>query len=259
MQTVDKAMELLGHFSERNPEYGLSELSRTTGFDKATTRRLLLSLIKHNYIEQCVDTKSYRVGSGVLRLARVREVNSPLERIYKPLLSNLVSKTDETAHFAILSAGKLSNIGIHESAKANRIHFALGEEAAIHATASGIVSLAFCSAPYKKSILNQQLVAFTDKTIVDKTQLGSLLNDVHNQGYFINNGMYEEDVCSIAAPVFNSTIEPVGAIAVAVPKSRFSTKQQKLILYHILDAAKNASISLGAELEQLPLSHQSAS
>lgn len=247
MRTVDKAIELLGYFSEAQPEFGLSELSRTTGFDKATTHRLLLALIKHDYIEQSASTKNYRIGSGVLRLAKVREINTPLEVIYKPLLSELVTNTGETAHFSIFSGGKISTIAVVECTKAVRIHFYLGEEAAIHATASGIVALAFSNQQRIDKVLKNKLESFTEKTITDRVEFLSLLDTVSKQGYFINQGMYEQDICSIAAPVFNQAFVPIGAIAVSLPSLRFTTESQTNILHWVLKAAANASKALGAK------------
>jgi len=73
MRTVDKAMNLLNYFSTEKPEYGLSELAREAGLDKATTLRIMVSLARHGFIEQHPETKKYRLGNSVLRLARIRE------------------------------------------------------------------------------------------------------------------------------------------------------------------------------------------
>ena len=57
MSTVDKAISLLDLFSVETPEHGLTEIARRSGFDKATTRRLLVSLARHGFIEQDVGTR----------------------------------------------------------------------------------------------------------------------------------------------------------------------------------------------------------
>ncbi|MDE0929151.1 MAG: IclR family transcriptional regulator [Halioglobus sp.] len=249
MQTVDKAVELLGYFSERQPEFGLSELARTSGFDKASTRRLLLALIKHDYIEQNPTTKAYRLGIGVLRLARVRETSTPTEAIVNPLLQKLVAITGESAHFSLLSGGRISSVGIVESSKSNRISFVQGEEGAIHATSSGIVCLAFSSDESINEVLKDGLEAFTEHTITDARQFRKMLQAVRNEGYHINHELYEKDVCSIAAPVFNQAMRPIGALAVAAPTSRFGSGAKKQILTAVYEAAAAASRAFGAEID----------
>jgi IclR family acetate operon transcriptional repressor len=247
MQTVDKAVELLGYFSERQPEFGLSELARTAGFDKASTRRLLLALIKHDYIEQNPASKAYRLGLGVLRLARVRETSTPLETIVTPLLEELVATTGESAHFSLLSGGRVSSIGVVESPRSNRIHFVLGEEGPVHATSSGIVCLAYSAEATVNDVLKRGLEAFTEHTVIRKREFREMLQTVRKKGFYVNREQYEEDVCSIAAPVFDHSDRPIGAFAVASPSSRFDAKSQKHIAAAVCDAAARASDALGAK------------
>lgn len=250
MQTVDKAVELLGFFSERQPEWGLSELARAAGFDKASTRRLLLALIKHDYIEQNPATKAYRLGTGVLRLARVRETSMPLDAITAPLLEELVAATGESAHFSLLAGERISTVGMVESPRSSRINFVLGEEGPLHATSSGIVCLAFSPDDYINGVLKRDLTAYTEHTVTSKTRFREVLREVRERGYHINNEQYELDVCSIAAPVFNEIRKPVGALAVAAPSSRFSKAEQQHILEAVINAAESASQSLGVELQE---------
>jgi IclR family acetate operon transcriptional repressor len=245
MQTVDKAIELLGIFSERQPELGLSELARTAGFDKASTRRLLMALIKHDYIEQNPLTRAYRLGAGVLRLARIRETSTPLDAITTPLLEELVRTTGETAHFSLRSGMTISTVGLVQSSKSNRIHFVLGEEGPLHATASGIVCLAFSDDTYVSEVLNQRLQRYTENTVTDKRQFRSMLKTAAQQGYHVNQEMFEHDVCSVAAPVFNQTQQALGALAVAAPSSRFGIDAQRAIRVAVEDAAQRASHALG--------------
>jgi IclR family acetate operon transcriptional repressor len=247
VQTVDKAVELLGYFSERQPEYGLSDLARTAGFDKASTRRLLLALIKHDYIEQNHNNKAYRLGPGVLRLARVRETSLPLASLTTPLLEELVQVTGESAHFSLLAGGRISSIGVVETTRSNRINFVLGEEGPLHATASGIVCLAYSGDNFVANALKDDLPAYTQHTVTDKAEFLAMLRTVRESGYYINREQYELDVCSIAAPVFDNTSQPIGALAVASPSSRFSREIQKHIRVAVSSAAARASQALGCE------------
>ncbi len=247
MQTVDKAVELLGFFSERQPEFGLSELARAAGFDKASTRRLLLALIKHDYIEQNPTNKAYRLGTGVLRLARVRETCMPLKSITTPLLEQLVAITGESAHFSLLSGGRIASVGIVDSPRSNRINFVLGEEGPLHATSSGIVCLAFSERAYVNDVLKRGLQSFTEHTITNKRAFRQMLEQVRRNGYHVNQELYEQDVCSIAAPIFDQSDRLIGALAVAAPASRFGAPARKTILSAVRDAAARASQALGAQ------------
>ena len=237
MQTVDKAVELLGLFSEHEPEIGLSEISRRAKFDKATSRRLLLALAKHGLVEQNPDNRRYRIGPGVLRLARVREQTVPLATVVQPILGRLVDGTGETAHFALLSGRDLATVAMRESRRSNRVNMLLGESLPLHATASGLAILAFLDAE-DPSIMNKlTLESFTEHTLTDRAQIEQVLGTAREFGYVSNLGYYEADVCSIAAPVFDLSGSPIGSVAVAAPQARFTEENQKIIQTQVVAAA----------------------
>ena len=245
MQTVDKAVELLGLFSENEPEIGLSEISRRANFDKATSRRLLLALAKHGLVEQNPDDRRYRIGPGVLRLARVREQTMPIATIVQPILKRLVDGTGETAHFTLLSGQHLATVAMRESRRRNRVNMVLGESLPLHATASGLVILAFL-APQDPAVMNDlTLESFTERTLVDPERIDRLLKTARELGYVSNLGYYEADVCSIAAPVFDLSASPIGAIAVAAPQARFGEENQEIITAQVVAAAADITSRVG--------------
>ena len=139
---------------------------------------------------------------------------------------------------------------IADSQKSNRINFVLGEEAPLHVTASGIVTLAFAGGEVAEQFINAGLDRFTKHTVTNAKRFRALLSSVRKLGYFINKEMYEEGVCSVAAPVFASGIPAIGAIAVAAPTSRFDKKRQQTIRTAMVKAAERASAGLGADGEK---------
>jgi DNA-binding IclR family transcriptional regulator len=248
MQTVDKAVELLGLFSEHEPEIGLSEISRRANFDKATSRRLLLALAKHGLVEQNPDNRRYRIGPGVLRLARVRETTMPLTAIVQPVLKRLVDGTGETAHFTLLSGRDLATVAIQESRRSNRVNMTLGESLPLHATASGLAILAFLQDAKPSFLKTLKLESFTEFTLTDRAQMDQVLRDARELGYVSNLGYYEVDVCSIAAPVFDSSGSPIGTVAVAAPQARFTKENQEIIKTQVVAAATEITSRLGGSM-----------
>jgi len=72
MSTVAKAISLLETLGQGEPEIALADLAKRTGFDKATARRLLISLIEHDLVEQDEGPRLYRLGPGLPRPALMR-------------------------------------------------------------------------------------------------------------------------------------------------------------------------------------------
>ena len=90
-------------------------------------------------------------------------------------------------------------------------------------------------------------MSYTKHTITNKRKFREMLSGVREDGYHVNRELYEQDVCSIAAPVFNQQCRPIGALAVACPVSRFGAAAQKNIIAAVSAATAKASRALGAE------------
>lgn len=247
MQTVDKALGLLGFFSEGRPEIGLSELARLSGFNKATARRFLLALEKHGFVEQDAKTRAYRLGPGLLRLARVREAVSPVQAVVQPILEELVSRIGETAHFSLYAGGSLATIGLVESTKSNRVMLERGEAIPLHATASGLAFMAFAQPEIVSDALHRTLVGHTTNTITDAEELRQQLRAVRKAGVAVANGSYEDGVCGIAAPVLGQDGFAHGAIAVAAPASRAKRDVVATIQPEVKRAAVEISNAMGVD------------
>ncbi len=247
MQTVDKALGLLGFFSEARPEIGLSEIARLSGFNKATARRFLLALEKHGFVEQDAKTRAYRLGPGLLRLARVREAVSPVQTVVQPILEGLMSRIGETAHFSLYAGGSLATIGLVESTKSNRVMLERGEAIPLHATASGIAFMAFARPEIVNSAMGKTLTGHTAHTTTDKQELRKMLQQVRKAGVAVAKGTYEEGVCGIAAPVIGQDRFARGAVAVAAPLSRARRNVIAAIQPEVRRAAADISIAMGVD------------
>ncbi|HKJ00706.1 MAG TPA: IclR family transcriptional regulator [bacterium] len=247
--TVDKALELLGLFSEREPALGLSEIARRACFDKATTRRLLLSLEHHGMVEQLADSRKYRLGAAPLRLARVREAAYPVVSIVRPVVERLSQETGETAHFSLAAGGELATISLWESARANRVSLEQGEALPLHATASGIVYLAFAPPMLREQALRRTLHVYTDSTPTEPAAIEALLHRARREGMARMDDAYETEVVGIAAPVCDATGHAQGAIAVATPGSRMLPAADIAIRAAVRRAAVDITRALGGVVD----------
>ena len=141
MSTVGKALELLDLFSPARPQVGLSELARLAGLNKATCYRLVTALCDHGLVEQIADSRDYRLGPALLRLAALREAQVPTRTAAMPVLQALADATGETAHLSILEAGSLRSLArAYSAAHATRVTLEDVSLLPFHATASGLAT-----------------------------------------------------------------------------------------------------------------------
>lgn len=254
MQTVDKAMKLLEQFSRQQPEIGLSELARMTGFDKAATRRFLVALQNHQFIEQNPETKAYRLGLGFIHLAKVRESTFPLESILHAALDRLSVATSETAHASLLINDKLSTIGVSFPDRGNRAHLDVGQLLPFHATASGCAFLAFSSPERRAALLPEAMDYHTPDTAICPDDLSSLIEEACHRGYARAHGSYCNEITGTAVPIFGTDSQPIGSLAIAAPSSRLTEALKKQIVDSLWAESRQVTQAIGG---QMPDSYRS--
>jgi DNA-binding IclR family transcriptional regulator len=248
MRTVDKALGLLEHFALGRPEAGLSEIARLSGLDKATVLRLLSALARHGQVEQHPESKKYRLGPGVLRLARVREASFPVVSIIQPVLERLASISSETAHGSLVSGSSLMTVGFAEPQRATRVHIDPGELLPFHATASGIAYLAYASEDVVEEVLGSaHFPSFTERTLTSASALRRKIAETRRRGFSLSNGGFELEVIGIAAPIFNWSGHAYGAVSVASIAARMTRQNERLIAGEVVQAAVEITRAMGAE------------
>jgi len=220
MSTVAKAISLLEVLGRGAPEAALADIAKAAGFDKATTRRLLVSLIAQGLVEQDDTTRFYRLGAGLTRLALMREAQFPFLRMAVPVVEALAAETGETVHLSEYSRRGLITVHVIESPKANRVSVPPGEVLPMHATASGIAFLAFTEEHIRRAILAGPMPAFTPFTISDAGMLAEHVAAARMRGHSTGSQGFEEGVMSVAAPILGTDGYAIGAIAVAAPRVR---------------------------------------
>nr|WP_316651177.1 IclR family transcriptional regulator [uncultured Gellertiella sp.] len=220
MSTVGKAMALLDAFDLRHPDLGLTEIARAAGYDKATTRRLLIQLCAHGMIEHDAVSRRYRLGPALVRLARIREAHFPFIEIARPFVQQLADTTGETTHLSEFDCGYLNSTFVAESARANRVSVSVGARLPLNGTASGLAFLAHAPEAYVEHYLAGRLESHTRFTLTDPEKVRTVLGEVRERGYSISVQGHEEGVYSTGAAIFGRERMPIGAVAIACPLVR---------------------------------------
>ncbi|WP_461472649.1 IclR family transcriptional regulator [Pararhodobacter sp.] len=248
MRTVEKALRLLEYFDDQRPEIGLSELARLSGIDKATVLRMLGDMAETGLLEQDTTTRQWRLGAGILRLARLREAAFPVTRVLTPILERLAEVTGETAHASLLSGRDLGTVGVVESARSNRVYIEPGLMLPLHATASGLAFTAFARPEVRAQVLTRTLARITETTPTDSAQLASRLSEVEARGYATADQTFEAEVFGLAMPLFGADGFAMGALAIATPSSRVSDDHIAMLVSALSPAARDATLGLGGRI-----------
>ncbi|MCC6008343.1 MAG: IclR family transcriptional regulator [Rhodobacteraceae bacterium] len=255
MSTIDKALELLDLFTEARAVLRLSEAARLTGRDKASLLRYFAALERRGFVERDSESRGWRLGPALVRLAALRETTWPVQSAARGILMALADETGETAHLSHFAARQLINLAIVESdAHPTRVRLGLSEALPLHATASGIAVLSSLPEAARRATLGAKrggLARYTATTLTDPGEVLAQAARAQVQGYAVVRGTFEADVTGVAAPVFGRGGEVCGAIAVAAPSARAGTAEVARIGQAVMSAAVRVSHQFGAPIPPL--------
>jgi IclR family KDG regulon transcriptional repressor len=226
IQSLARGLRILELMAASEDGVGITELADELGIDKSSASRLVQTLTSHGYAEQMSGSRRYRLGPQVVRLSRSLLTRMPLRDEAKPFLRQLVDRTGECAHLAILVQGQALYIDQVESPASLRVTTGVGTLAPLHCTALGKCLLAFgTNAPFP-----DELPAFTPRTITNLETLRIHLEQTRKRGYAVDDEEYDYGVRCVAAPIYDFRGKVIGAIGISGPAGRMS-------LDHVADFA----------------------
>lgn len=249
MATVHNALGLLNLFSMKQPEIGLTQFKNLSGFDKGTTNRYLKALKSLGFLEQNLETKAYRLGPAVVRLALIREQTFPISKIVEIHTADLAEKTGELAHASLYTEEGMSSLCNYDgSISGARVGFDPAEILPLHATSSGIAMLAFGLPSLLENLSRSKLRKFTDKTHTDEETILKFVREASSLGYSHMSQSYEAEVASVALPFFDASGYAIGTLAVATPRFRMTDESKLKIISKAIDTSRIISTELGAQV-----------
>jgi DNA-binding IclR family transcriptional regulator len=244
-QAIQRAIALLKAFDDGHPAWGLSELARETGLNKATTYRLLAALEREGMLGRAPDGERYVLGPEIVVLGgRALRANN-LRAVARPELERLADDTRETASLEILSGSEV--LVIDEIAGGHLMSGvpSLGSRWPIHAVSTGQALLAFMPPENAEALLPDVLPPVTPHTITDRATLLAQLAAVRRRGYSVADESLEVGLVAIAAPVYNHDGAAVAAVSIAGPKVRVTAECVPAIGERVRAAAGKVSALLG--------------
>jgi len=215
---VDRAVAILRAVASQSSPMTLAELARATGYYKSTLLRLLVSLEKAALVVRR-NNGCYALGSYAHVLGRSYEVTYRLDAVLKPILAELVEDGCESASFHVYHGDThricMQRINSHHSTL-DRID--VGDLLPLNRGAAGKLICAFRGTDTAPTLDN-----------VIATSLGER----------------DPDCAAVAAAVFGSGNEFLGAISLSGPKDRFTESSIARQTELISAAARRATDLLG--------------
>lgn len=214
-----------------------SELVDHLGMPRSTLHDHLRSLEAIGLV--VTDDNTYRASLRFLdigeRVRRQREIY----RAGHEQVKQLARETGEHAGLMVEENGYGVLLYVARGEKAVNLRVWGGNHLELSTNAPGKIILAHMSPDRVEEIIDQHgLPAYTPKTITDREELESELDEIREQGYSTDTGELVEGVRAVAAPI-SSREQIRGSIAVGGPRKRMSGTRFEDELPNMLLQASN--------------------
>lgn len=247
VQVFDRAVSILDAFTPERSELGVSEIARITGLSRSTVHRLLVTLRRHELIQQLPDSTNYALGPHLLRLAQVAFSTVKLERIAQTVMKQLQSRCDETVglHARLSPTTRTVLAQVESGQQLRRTYTEIGQPIPIYQGAPGKVLFAHSPSVLQDEILAGKLEAATPRTITDPDKLRAELVQTIKNGYALSFEERVAGISTLAVPVADHTGSVVAALSITGPSTRLSRKRLLELVPLAMDAARSISANLG--------------
>lgn len=250
VESVRRALRILGCFTPDRAEIGVSDLARLLALHKSTVHRLLATLEAEGFVRQ-LDDGRYTLSWKLFDLTSRFPVSERLQRLVFDALSDLARTTGETAHLGVLDHDHVLYVEKVEGSWALRMPSAVGLRLPVHCTALGKVLLAGLSRDEIEQLLGvRALEPRTPRTLTDRAALHAAVEHARVSHYAIDREEIEDGLLCIAAPVRDDRGVTCAAISIAGPVPRMSSHLDATIDL-IRATARSLSENLGADARRL--------
>ncbi|MGX9936536.1 IclR family transcriptional regulator domain-containing protein [Advenella kashmirensis] len=223
IRSLARGLSVLEVFGNRMDGLSSSEIAGAAGLDRATTRRILLTLQKAKYIRQIDDR--YYLTAQILNFGYGYLSSLPFWELARPIMQELVAEIHESSSAAVLESGEVVYVArVRSNSRMVDVARTVGSRVPAYCTSLGHVLLAGLPEQERNDVLSEiTFKKYTENTITNKKQLSKALDNVAQQGWAISEQQLEIGLCSIAVPLHDSKGKVIAALNVSVQTPRVST------------------------------------
>jgi IclR family acetate operon transcriptional repressor len=247
LQSLDRALGVLVAVS-RAGRATLTELSMSLGVPTATTHRILTTLQKHGFVTFNDDLQDWSIGIEAYRTGASFVNRSSLIEVSRPIMKRLMEVTGETANLAIQDGAEVVFVEQIETTNPIRAFFARGTRTSMHASGTGKAILATLSeAQVQRLLLGNGLTAFTDKTLIQPSDLFEDLRRTAERGYSFDGEERYLGMSCIGSAIFNERGEACGGVSISGPSTRFDPLRVPELGSTVKKAAADITALIGGQ------------
>jgi DNA-binding IclR family transcriptional regulator len=245
LASVDLVLNLMELLAGSARSRAMSDIARDMGISKARIHRHLRALMQHGYVLQDPETERYEIGIKLLALGEAVRDRFDVVSATRSEMGRLRDETGQTVTISTVVEGKVVVLELLPGKTLVEFGVRPGSTLDFHASAHGLVALAYGPPQLLDTVLSKPLKAWTSATITDPAKLKAEVEKVRQQRWATAADRLLLGVNALAAPIFDYRNEWRGSIAIVGSTQFIDTQPAARQLAHVVGAAFEASLRLG--------------
>ena len=222
VEAVNKALEILNCFTEKNETLTITKIANITGDHKSRISRISKSLENFGYIRK-INSGEFKIGHSISRLFEVYDSSFNFKNSIKSELDFISDKLNETASFFVKQKESRICIQTSEPKKLIKHSIQIGAKKPLNKGSSGHI-----------------LSAYHDLQIEDKEK-------ILKQGYSMSFGERDREIASVSVPIFRTKKQFLGSLSVTGHISNFNKKN----CLYFLNVLRSSKIKIEKKLNKI--------
>lgn len=243
--SVKNAMRILRLFTPKEPEFGITEITKRLSLPKGTVHRYVKELVQEGFLVQNTSNDLYRLGLSILALGGIVQSHKEAYEDAKPILVDLASRFNLPAHICVMEHNKVVYLLREMSELSMKLVTKSGRHNDLHCTAEGLAILAFKSRAIIENVTSQPLKKYTEFTVISPIQLRQVINQIHYDQFAITKDTYAVGFISFAVPIKDYSGDVVSSLALIGESKYIHESQYDEIIAVLQKNAKEISEMLG--------------
>lgn len=248
IQSVDRALYLLGLLGEEGGGCSLNDLVSATNLHKSTVHRMLASLQGAGLVEKDAATGTYQLGLELVALTGTVLGRLEVVRIAEPHLRRLADETQETVNLAIRHKSDILNVKQIPGPRVHQSFDWIGKRSPLHKGAAAKALLAHLKEGEIKTYLR---FAAEQSDNFNGEQLKEELREIRRRGAAINFRELDPNVIAVGAPVFNMAGMPCASISIAGACEDFDEAKIEELVGKVIEVGEMLSRQLGYQTTRI--------
>lgn len=225
IKSLSKGLKVYKYIVDYGKPIQATVLSQKLQIDKSTMSRLLQTLKEEGFITYLENSREIIANDIAIKTNQATKIELLIQKT-KTLLEEISQKTNETAYLGIFDDYKMLYLNqIDTTNRKITTRSNIGIQTQLYTNALGKSILAFGNYNLEQLKLNQ----YTNNTITNKKSLNIEINLVREKGFSIDNREFQDGMCCVAVPLFNTDNILIGAVGISGSSSRLDSKKLDFI------------------------------